>query len=68
MTYDDTPDMPCDKSCAEVNPKLWLEFQIAMIKYASRVPTTNWTEAEVVQWLDLELDKYIHDTLDQNFW
>jgi hypothetical protein len=65
MTYDDTPDMPSDQLCAEVNPSLWLQFQKAMIKYVGHVPTVNWSEAEVVQWMDLELDKYIHEyTLD----
>ena len=65
MTYDDTPDMPSDVPCKEINAKLWVEFQVAMMKYLGRVPTVNWTEAEVVQWMDLELNKYIHEhTLD----
>ena len=66
MTYDDTPDMPSDVACQSINPKLWTQFQKAILKYTGRMPTVNWTEAEVVQWMDLELDKYLHDTLDQN--
>ena len=64
MTYDDTPDMPSDERCVDINPKLWAKFQKAMLRYTGNMPTVYWTEAEVVQWLDLELDKYLHDTLD----
>ena len=67
MNYDDTPDMPSDKACVDVNPKLWLTFQKAMVQYTGHVPTINWTEAEVVQWIDLELDKYVYEyTMDQS--
>jgi len=66
MTYDDTPDMPSDVPCRDCNPQLWTKFQRVMLKHTGRAPTINWTEAEVVQWMDLELDKYLHDTLDQN--
>jgi hypothetical protein len=64
MTYDDTPDMPSDIACKDCNPKLWVEFQKLCLRHTGHMPTSNWTEAEVVQWLDLELDKYLHDTLD----
>ena len=66
MTYDDTPDMPSDVPCREINPKLWTEFQKIMLKFTGHMPTVNWSEAEVVQWIDLELDKYLHDTLVKN--
>ena len=57
-------DIPSEKPCKIVNPKLWLYFQTLMLKYRKVVVISNWSEADVVQYIDLELDKYLHDTLD----
>lgn len=60
-----TPDIPSDESCKTVNPELFLYFQKIWLKKNKSIPGSSWTEAEVVQWLDTEYDKYLHDnTLD----
>jgi hypothetical protein len=60
-----TPDIPRDELCQEVNPKLFQYFRLTMLKYTGNLATPNWTEAEVVQWLDTKMYKYIHEhTLD----
>ena len=63
-----SPDIPRNQSCKQVNPKLFKYFQLKMLKINGKLATPNWTEAEVVQWLDTELDKYLHDTLVKNIW
>lgn len=62
-----TPDIPRDEPCNSVNPQLFKYFQIEMFKQG-KLPTPNWSEAEVVQWLDTEKDKYYYDKLVENFW
>jgi hypothetical protein len=62
-----TPDMPRDSSCWEVNPVLFAQFQKLYFIQTRQIATKNWTEAEVTQWLDVLLDdKYLHGTLDEN--
>jgi len=61
-------DIPSDQSCKEVDTQLFLYFQRAYLKQTHQLATPIWTEAEVVQWLDTEMDKYNYDTLAQNFW
>lgn len=63
-----TPDIPRDQSCQTVNPNLFKHFQLKLFKLTGHVATPNWTEAEVVQWLDTEADKYEYDTLAKNTW
>jgi hypothetical protein len=63
-----TPDVPRDQCCQEVNPELFRYFQLKMLKIMGQVATPNWSEAEVVQWLDTEVDKYEYDTLVKNTW
>ena len=60
-------DIPSDRSCKEVNPRLFLLFQKAYLKQTHQLATPLWTEAEVVQWLDTEMDKYDYEKLAQNF-
>ena len=62
-----TPDIPRDQSCQADNPELFRYFQRKLLK-AGQLATPNWTEAEVVQWLDTEADKYEYDTLVENIW
>ena len=62
------PDIPRDQSCQTVNPELFRYFQIKLLKLTGNLATPNWTEAEVVQWLDIEVDKYEYDTLVKNTW
>jgi hypothetical protein len=50
----ETPDIPRDDLCKTVNPKLFTYFQIKMFKRTGNLATPNWSEAEVVQWLDQE--------------
>jgi hypothetical protein len=63
-----TPEIPRDQSCQTVNLELFRYFQIKMLKLTGNLATPNWTEAEVVQWLDIEVDKYEYDTLVKNTW
>lgn len=49
-----TPDIPRDQNCQAVNPELFRYFQLKMLS-TGQLATPNWTEAEVVQWLDTEL-------------
>lgn len=61
------PSIPSDQSCMTANLELFKLFSKLYIKQTKSVATSIWSEAEVVQWLDLELeDKYLHDTLDTN--
>jgi hypothetical protein len=62
------PDIPSDQSCKTVNPTLFRFFQKTYFKHTKEIATPLWTEAEVVQWLDFELDnaKYLYDALDKN--
>jgi hypothetical protein len=62
------PEIPRDQSCQTVNPDLFKYFQLKMLKITGQVATPNWSEAEVVQWLDTEVDKYEYDTLVKNTW
>ena len=61
-----TPEIPRDQSCQTVNPELFKYFQIKLLKLTGNLATPNWSEAEVVQWLDTEVDKYEYDTLVKN--
>jgi hypothetical protein len=65
-----TPDIPSNLICNQINPQLFLHFQKCYFKQHRALPSTNWTEADVVQWLDTEYkqseDKYFYDTLDKN--
>ena len=63
-----TPEIPRDQSCQTVNPELFRYFQLKMLKLAGQVATPNWSEAEVTQWLDTEVDKYEYETLVKNTW
>jgi cob(I)alamin adenosyltransferase len=63
-----TPDIPKDQSCQEVNPALFRYFQLKLFKLTGNLATPNWSEAEVVQWLDTEVDKYEYDALVKNTW
>lgn len=67
MNYN-SPLIPRDELCKEINPELFKYFQIKMLKLTGNIATPNWTEAEVVQWLDTEVDKYEYDTLVKNIW
>jgi hypothetical protein len=62
------PEIPRDQCCQAVNPELFRYFQLKMLKITGQVATPNWSEAEVVQWLDTEVDKYEYDTLVKNTW
>jgi hypothetical protein len=58
------PDIPSDHVCKTVNPSLFLHFQKCYIKQQKSVPGADWTEADVVQWLDTEYDdKYFYDKM-----
>jgi len=61
-----TPDFPRNESCKLVNPTLFLYFQKKYFSLQHAFPTEIWTEANVVQWLDLEENKYIHEYMDEN--
>lgn len=50
----ETPDIPRDDACKLVNPRLFTYFQLRLFKLTGNLATPNWTEAEVVQWLDQE--------------
>ena len=56
-----TPDVPRDEPCNLVNPKLFLHFQKQYLRTQNAFPSFQWTEANVVQWLDLEDNKYLHE-------
>ena len=60
-------DIPSEQSCKEVNPKLFLLFQRVYLKQTHQLATPLWSEAEVVQWLDTEVHKYVYEELAENF-
>lgn len=60
-------DIPSNQSCKDIDPQLFLLFQRAYLKQTKQLATPQWTEAEVVQWLDIEMDKYDYEKLAQNF-
>jgi len=60
-------DIPSNQSCKEANPRLFFYFQRVYLKQTRQLATPIWTEAEVVQWLDTEMDKYDYEKLAQNF-
>ena len=60
------PDIPRDEPCNLVNPKLFLFFQKQYIKSQNAFPGMLWSEANVIQWLDLEDNKYLHDEHIEN--
>lgn len=45
-------DYPSDKLCYEVNAELWEVFHNVYKSVNNVRPCSDWTEAEVVQWLD----------------
>lgn len=51
------PDIPSDSICWEVNNKLWETFEQIFNKQNGFKPRPEWTEAEVVQYLDTVEDK-----------
>jgi hypothetical protein len=58
------PDIPSSQACKQVNPSLFLHFQKCYIKQQKSVPGADWSEADVVQWLDTEYDdKYFYDKM-----
>jgi len=61
-----SPDIPRDENCRDVNPKLFKYFQLKLFEITGNLAAPNWSEAEVVQWLDTELHKYHYGTLDTN--
>ena len=62
----ETPDIPRDEPCNLVNPKLFLYFQKHYIKNQKSFPSMQWSEANVVQWLDLEDNKYHYEERIEN--
>jgi len=62
----ETPDIPRDEMCKVVNPQLFLHFQKQYFKSQNAFPAMQWTEANVIQWLDLEDNKYLHDEHIEN--
>jgi hypothetical protein len=63
-----SPAIPRNQNCQTVNVELFRYFQRKMLKVTGQIAAPNWTEAEVVQWLDTEVDKYEYDTLVKNTW
>lgn len=62
-------DIPSDAACQKVNPKLFKYFQKELLRKTGNLATPNWSEAEVIQWLDLETKgKYLYDrqSMDQS--
>lgn len=54
-------DIPSEQKCIDVNRPLFNLFREKMIENG-KLPTENWTEAEVVQYLDIELNvKYQYE-------
>lgn len=52
-------DLPTDEPCFDCNLPLWLVFEEAFQSVRGYPPSRNmWTEAEVVQWLDLEFQEF----------
>jgi hypothetical protein len=47
-------DIPSSKACAQANPELWTWFVRLHEQATGRAVLVPWSEAEVVQWLDLE--------------
>lgn len=61
------PDMPSSQICKQVNLSLFLYFQKCYLKQQKAMPGNDWTEADVVQWLDTEYnDKYFYDKMVEN--
>ncbi len=50
-------DMPENKMCHEINPDLWEMFHNVWKSVHNVRPTGDWTEEEVVQWLDTYRDQ-----------
>jgi hypothetical protein len=62
-----TSDIPSDQACKQVNPSLFLHFQKCYIRQQRAMPGNDWTEANVIQWLDTEYDdKYFYDKMVEN--
>jgi len=49
--------MPENKLCWEVNPELWETFHNVFKSVNNVRPCGDWTEEEVVQWLDTYQDE-----------
>ena len=49
--------VPSDGPCHVANCQLWEVFVDQIKKKTGREPSHGWSEAEVVQWLDLEGDQ-----------
>jgi hypothetical protein len=45
-------DIPSEQMCYDVNPSLWEVFHNVYKSVNGVRPCTDWTESEVVQWLD----------------
>ena len=57
-------DIPSDEPCWLVNSQLWSEFCYAFELETGKATEEQWSEAEVIQWLDIfdheiETDKII---------
>lgn len=60
----ETSEYPSELTCRLVNPQLYRYFQKAQQLQNGSIANLNWSEAEVIQWLDLELDESVRKILD----
>ena len=63
-----TSDTPSCEACNIENPQLYRIFQKQYLLQTGNITSPNWSEAEVVQWLDLESEnKYYYGNMDKNY-
>lgn len=63
-------DLPLNKPCYLVNMDLWKHFHNVYKSVNDVRPSGDWTEEEVVQWLDTYRDEPVTDTCvsDEQAW
>lgn len=58
-------DIPSEDPCNLVNPPLWKHFNSCYSEIWKIRPASDWSEAEVVQWLDTRYP-YLHTYINNH--